>query len=181
MRFDEDENLWLGAAVPGRHREIRQEDGKVPGVEPPAGTQRRSRQINQVSPDRPHVDGKVWLQDAGTYTVLRLDVESGKFEMFEPYKIPRPNVYDVIPDSRNNGYVLPLGSEEIGRIDAKTGVMTRYKTPTAGSGPRRGMMDSQGPPLVRREPRRSNRDVRHADRTLPGMAARRHLEPGPTM
>ena len=35
-------------------------------------------QINQVSPDRSHVDGKVWLQDAGTYTVLRLDVASGK-------------------------------------------------------------------------------------------------------
>ena len=30
-------------------------------------------QINQVSPDRSYVDGKVWLQDAGTYTVLRLD------------------------------------------------------------------------------------------------------------
>jgi hypothetical protein len=23
---------------------------------------------------------------------------------FEPYKIPRPNVYDVVPDSSNNGY-----------------------------------------------------------------------------
>ena len=55
-------------------------------------------QINQVSPNRHHVDGKVWFQDAGTYTILRLDVRSGKFEVFEPYKIPRPNVYDVIPD-----------------------------------------------------------------------------------
>ena len=49
----------------------------------------------------------------GPTPILRLDVRSGKFEVFEPYKIPRPNVYDVIPDSRNNGYVLPLGSEEI--------------------------------------------------------------------
>ena len=101
-------------------------------------------QINQVSPNRHHVDGKVWFQDAGTYTILRLDVRSGKIEAFEPYKIPRPNVYDVIPDAQNNGYVLPLGSDEIVRIDAKTGSMTRYKTPTPGSGPRRGMMDSQG-------------------------------------
>ena len=49
-------------------------------------------QINQVSPDRSYVDNKVWLQDAGTYTVLRLDPGSGKFDVFEPYAIPRPNV-----------------------------------------------------------------------------------------
>jgi virginiamycin B lyase len=85
----------------------------------------------------------VWLQDAGTYTVLRLDVKSGAFEVFEPYKIPRPNVYDVIPDKQNNGYYLPLGAEEVGRIDAKTGAITMFKTPTPGSGPRRGMMDDQ--------------------------------------
>jgi hypothetical protein len=100
-------------------------------------------QINQVSPERWHLDGKVWLQDAGTYTVLRLDVASGQFEVFEPYTIPRPNVYDVIPDSGNNGYFLVLGSEDVGRIDAKTGAIKIYKTPTAHSGPRRGMMDTQ--------------------------------------
>jgi len=100
-------------------------------------------QINQVSPDRHHIDGKVWLQDAGTYTVLRLDVASGTFEKFEPYKIPRPNVYDVIPDSKNNGFFLVMGAEEVGKIDAKTGQIAIYKTPTPGSGPRRGMMDAQ--------------------------------------
>ena len=35
-------------------------------------------QINQVSPEHHKVDGKVWLQDAGTYAVLRLDEASGK-------------------------------------------------------------------------------------------------------
>ena len=63
--------------------------------------------------------------------------------MFEPYKIPRPNVYDVIPDSKNNGYFLVSGAADVGRIDAKTGEITIFKTPTPGSGPRRGMMDSQ--------------------------------------
>ena len=46
-------------------------------------------------------------------------------------------MYDVIPEAGNNGYFLPLGSEEIGRIDAKTGAITMYKTPTPGSVPRR--------------------------------------------
>ena len=100
-------------------------------------------QVNQVSPDKHHVDGKVWLQDAGTYTVLRLDVATGTFEKFEPYQIPRPNVYDVIPDSGNNGFFLVMGAEEVGKIDAKSGKIQIFKTPTPGSGPRRGMMDSR--------------------------------------
>src|SRR5689334_23937166 len=100
-------------------------------------------QINHVSPDRAHADRKVWLQDAGTYTVLRLDPKAGKFEVFEPYKIPRPNVYDVIPDSKNNGFFLVLGAADVGRIDTKSGDITIFKTPTPRSGPRRGMMDAQ--------------------------------------
>ena len=86
---------------------------------------------------------RVWFQDAGTcLTVLRLDVASGKIEA-SSRKIPRPSVYDVIPDKQNNGYFLPLGSEEIGRIDAKPVLSRCSKTPTPGSGPRRGMMDQQ--------------------------------------
>jgi len=143
LRFDEDENLWLGLQFQGGIAKFDRKTEKFQLWSLPPELNGDHVQINQVSPGRHKVDGKVWFQDAGTYTILRLDVPSGKIEAFEPYKIPRPNVYDVIPDSRNNGFVLPLGSDEIVRIDAKTGAMTRYKTPTPGSGPRRGMMDSQ--------------------------------------
>src|SRR5207244_8471121 len=78
-------------------------------------------QINQVSPDRSHVDGKVWLQDAGTYTVLRLDLASGKFEVFEPYKIPRPNVYDAFRASKTNGNFPFLGGGAAATIHASMG------------------------------------------------------------
>jgi len=101
-------------------------------------------QINQVAPEHAHVDGKVWLQDAGTYTVLRLDLRSGKFEVFAPYAIPRPNIYDVISDAQNNVYFTGFGREDIGKIDARTGKITIYKTPATNSGPRRGMLDRQG-------------------------------------
>lgn len=143
LRFDEDENLWLGLQFQGGIAKFDRRTEKFQVWSLPPELNGDHVQINQVSPDRHHVDGKVWFQDAGTYTILRLDIASGKFEVFEPYKIPRPNVYDVIPDSTNNGFVLPLGGEEIFRIDAKTGVITAYKTPTSGSGPRRGMMDAQ--------------------------------------
>ena len=143
MRFDEDENPWLALQFQGGIAEFDKKTERFRTWSLPPELNGDHVQINQVSPERHHVDGKVWFQDAGTYRVFRLDVQTGKFEVFEPYKIPRPNVYDVVPDSHNNGYFLPLGSEEIGRIDAKTGAITMYKTPTPGSGPRRGMMDSQ--------------------------------------
>ena len=143
MRFDEDENPWLALQFQGGIAKFDRKTEKVQTWSLPPELNGDHVQINQVSPGRHRVDGKVWLQDAGTYTVLRLDTRTGSFEVFEPYKIPRPNVYDVIPDAGNNGYFLPLGSDEIGRIDARTGAITMFKTPTRGSGPRRGMMDSQ--------------------------------------
>lgn len=143
MRFDEDENPWLAMQFQGGIAKFDKKTEKFQTWSLPPELNGDHVQINEVSPERQRVDGKVWLQDAGTYTLLRLDLASGKFEVFEPYKIPRPNVYDIIPDTHNNGYFLPLGSEEIGRIDAKTGAITMYKTPTPGSGPRRGMMDAQ--------------------------------------
>jgi len=143
VRFDRDENPWLGMQFQGGIAAFDRKTETFRTWSLPAELNGPHVQINQVSPDRSYIDGKVWLQDAGTYTVLRLDVSSGKFEVFQPYAIPRPNVYDVIPDSQNNGYFLVLGAGDVGRIDAKTGTIAIFKTPTPGSGPRRGMMDAQ--------------------------------------
>jgi virginiamycin B lyase len=143
VRFDRDENPWLGMQFQAGIAKFDRKTETFQTWSLPPELNGPHVQINQVSPDRSYVDGKVWLQDAGTYRVMRLDVASGKFEVFEPYKIPRPNVYDVIPDSKNNGHFLVLGAEDVGRIDAKTGEIKIFKTPTARSGPRRGMMDAQ--------------------------------------
>ena len=143
VRFDNDENLWLGMQFQGGIAKFDRKTETFQTWSLPPELNGPHVQINQVGPGRSYLDGKVWLQDAGTYTVLRLDLASGKFEVFEPYEIPRPNVYDVIPDSHNNGYFLVLGAGDVGRIDGKTGKITIYKTPTPRSGPRRGMMDAQ--------------------------------------
>jgi streptogramin lyase len=50
----------------------------------------------------------------------------------------------VISDAHNNAYFTVFGKENIGRIDAKTGAISVYRTPTAASGPRRGMIDREG-------------------------------------
>jgi streptogramin lyase len=75
---------------------------------------------------------------------LRLDTVSGKFEVFEPFPVPRPNVYQITSDAHNNGYFAVFGREDVGRIDAKTTEIIIYPTPTHRSGPRRGMIDAQG-------------------------------------
>jgi virginiamycin B lyase len=143
LRFDKDQNLWMGMQFQGGIAKFDRTTEKFQTWSLPPELNGDHVQINQVSPEHADVDGKVWLQDAGTYTVLRLDPKSGKFEVFAPYSIPRPNIYDVISDSRNNVYFTVMGKEHIGRIDATTGKISLYQTPTPGSGPRRGMIDQE--------------------------------------
>jgi virginiamycin B lyase len=144
LRFDEDQNLWLGMQFQGGIAKFDRKTEKFQTWSLPPELNGDYVQVNQVSPEHSHVDGKVWLQDAGTYTVLRLDLKTGKFEVFAPYKIPRPNIYDVISDPENNVWFTVYGGAHVGRIDAKTGKIELYQTPTAGSGPRRGMLDGEG-------------------------------------
>jgi virginiamycin B lyase len=102
-------------------------------------------QINMVSPQSAGVDGKVWAQNNGFAGIHRLDVATGKLETFEPFKgMSGPhNIYDVIPDSKNNVYFTDFRQRHIGRLDAKTGQIDLYEIPTPASAPRRGWMDAQ--------------------------------------
>ena len=115
VRFDEDENVWLGMQFQGGVAKFDRKTEKFQTWSLPPELNGDHVQINQVSADHHKVDGKVWLQDAGTYTVLRLDPASGKFEVYEPFKIPRPNIYDVISDAQNNVYFTVFGREDIGQ------------------------------------------------------------------
>ena len=49
----------------------------------------------------------------------------------------------MIPDSKNNAYFTDFRQGQIGRIDAKTGEISFFQTPTPHSAPRRGNMDAQ--------------------------------------
>jgi virginiamycin B lyase len=102
-------------------------------------------QVNMVSPQSSDVDGKVWTQNNGFAGVHRLDIATGKIETWEPFKgVSGPhNIYDVIPDSKNNVYFTDFRQRHIGRIDAKTGEVKPYEIPTPNSAPRRGTMDAQ--------------------------------------
>jgi virginiamycin B lyase len=147
LRADGAGNLWLGNMYQAT---IVRFDPKTEAFRfwtlPPEGNI-AAAQINMVSPQQSHVDGKVWTQNNGFAGVHRLDIASGKIETWLPFKsAPKGephNIYDVIPDSHNNVYFTDFRQGQIGRIDARTGEVALYQTPTPRSAPRRGNMDAQ--------------------------------------
>ena len=145
LRSDRDGNLWLGNMYQAT---IMKFDRKAETFRfwPLQGEQNiDAAQINMVSPQSSHVDGKVWAQNNGFAGVHRLDIATSRIETWQPFKdAGEPhNIYDVIPDSQNNAYFTDFRQRHIGRIDAKTGEVKLFVVPTPASAPRRGMMDAQ--------------------------------------
>jgi streptogramin lyase len=145
LRSDRAGNLWLGNMYQAT---IVKFDPKTETFQYwPLPTEQNidAAQVNMVSPQGSHVDGKVWAQNNGFAGVHRLDIATGQIETWEPFKgAPEPhNIYDVIPDSQNNVYFTDFRLRHIGRIDAKTGEVKLFAVPTPASAPRRGMMDAQ--------------------------------------
>ena len=145
IRMDREENMWLGFMYQAAVYKLDTKTEKLQHWQAPPEWNRPNTQINMTSPMNIGVDGKVWAQNNGFAGVHRIDLASGKWEVWEPYKAAPQghNIYDVISDSKNNGWFTNIGRNDIGRIDAKTGEVKLYHTPTASSGPRRGMMDAQ--------------------------------------
>jgi len=145
LRSDPQGNLWLGNMY---QASIVKFDPKTETFKfwPLEGDENiDAAQINMVSPQGSGVDGKIWTQNNGFAGVHRLDIATGRFETWEPFKgVPGPhNIYDVIPDSHNNVWFTDFRQRHIGRIDAKTGEIKLFEIPTPNSAPRRGTMDAQ--------------------------------------
>jgi virginiamycin B lyase len=147
LRADSTGNLWLGNMYQATIVKFDPRAEKFQFWTLPAERNIDAAQINMVSPQRSDVDGKVWTQNNGFAGVHRLDIATGKIETWEPFKgAPKGeshNIYDVIPDSSNNAYFTDFRQGQIGRIDAKTGEVSLFQTPTPHSAPRRGNMDAQ--------------------------------------
>ncbi len=153
LKLDRDGNPWGGNMFQGsifkfdrQTEEVRV--WKVPDeLEQPKGEHgTRIFQINHAAPESSHIDGKVWLQNRSIAGVHRLDLATGEFESFEPFlgsSRSSHNLYGIQPDSKNNLWFMDFANEHIGRIDAGTGEISLFETPTIGSRPRRGEVDSQ--------------------------------------
>ena len=149
LRSDRDGNLWLGNMYQATIFKFDRKTQKFASWKLPPEQNIDAAQVNMVSPQSSHVDGKVWTQNNGFAGVHRLDVATGKIETWEPFKnAPKGephNIYDVIPDSHNNVFFTDFRQRHIGRIDAKTGEVKLFEMPSAAkvTAPRRGQMDAQ--------------------------------------
>jgi streptogramin lyase len=146
LRTDSAGNLWLGMMYQGGIAKFDPKTEKLTTWSLPAAVNIDAAQVNMVSPQHSDVDGKVWTQNNGFAGIHRLDLASGAIETIEPFRdAPKGephNIYDVIPDSKNNAYFTDFRQRHIGRIDAKTGEVKLYAAPTPASAPRRGTMDA---------------------------------------
>jgi virginiamycin B lyase len=149
LREDRDGNLWLGNMYQATIVKFDKKTQKFTYWTLPPERNIDAAQVNMVSPQYSHVDGKVWTQNNGFAGVHRLDVKTGQIETWEPFKdAPKGephNIYDVVPDSKNNAWFTDFRRKHIGRIDAKTGEITHFEMPASAAvtAPRRGQMDAQ--------------------------------------
>lgn len=144
VRADPDGNIWLGMAYQAAVARFDPKTATFRIFPVPPERNKDYVQTTEVEPTHVNVDGKVWIEDSGTYSIYRLDVASGKYEVFQPFPIPSPNLYDIASDPQNNVYFTVFGRGDIGRIDGKTGAVTTWPTPTPNSAPRRGALDDAG-------------------------------------
>ena len=147
IQFDEHGTIWLAAMNQGGIAKFDPKTEKFQTWTLPPEWNNAATQVNMVHPERASVDGKVWLENHGYTMILRMDLASGTFEPIEPFKGAYEkgevhNIYDVVPDSKNNAYFTDFEQGQIGRVDAKTGNITFYQTPTPKSKPRRAWMDA---------------------------------------
>jgi hypothetical protein len=93
------------------------------------------------------VDGKAWVKNTDRSQVMRLDLETGQYENLGTFRNPANNrpigIYGIYADQQNNAYILEFPVGGIGKIDAKTGKLAFYPTPTPNARARRGRVDFQ--------------------------------------
>ena len=145
LEVDPEGNLWLSRMFQTGAAKFDKKTGKVQAFPLARDRQNEHSQQSMVGPQRWTVDGKLWINDAGIPGLHRLDMKTGKWETWKPYanmKGPH-SVYGIYADSKNNIFFMDFGGENVGRIDAKTGELKLFPTPTPRSRPRRGRMDDQ--------------------------------------
>jgi streptogramin lyase len=147
LKIDRDSTLWFGMMYQGALAKFDPNSEKFQIFPVARERNKDDTQLNMLTMNY-GVDGKMWTNDAGPSTILRLDVASGTYENFDPLAMlpggrAGKSIYDIAADSKNNLYMTEFQNNYIVRLDAKTGQVTYYQAPTALSRNRRGNMDDQ--------------------------------------
>ena len=147
LQTDKQGNVWAAGMYQALIAKIDGKTKKQTVYPIPAEWQSNATQESMISPQFSDVDGKVWTNNQDDHSILRLDVNTGKFENFGEAKTKSGQTidgYGIPPDQFNNLYLLQFGGSQIGKIDAKTKEVKIFKTPFPNSRPRRGRIGSDG-------------------------------------
>jgi virginiamycin B lyase len=148
LELDRDGNVWLGMMYQGAVARFDKKTQKFRVWNVPKEWDTDAAQLGHLAVANSHVDNKVWIKNSDGTNIYRLDLVTNKFENLGPPIDPTNNkkmgTYGIHSDAANNAYLLNSQGGDIARIDAKTKVLTVFRTPTPGSAPRRGRVDAQG-------------------------------------
>jgi streptogramin lyase len=148
LEIDKQDNLWLGVMYQAEIAKFDPKTEKWQSWSIPKEWDSNGAQFGHLAVYNSDVDGKVWIKNSDGTFIYRMDLASGKFENLGAPKDPvtgkKIGTYGLHSDAQNNIYLLDFGSNDIGKIDAKTKALTVYKTPTPNSHPRRGRVDAAG-------------------------------------
>jgi streptogramin lyase len=145
LEFDQGGKLWAGMMFQAGITQFDPDTGQFKFFRAPEKINDKVTQTNMLGLQY-GVDGKVWTNNAGNQDIYRVDMKTGEYEVFQPLKLladGKHAIYGIASDSKNNLYFLEFLDNYIGRIDAKTGKITFWRTPTEHARNRRGYVDAQ--------------------------------------
>jgi streptogramin lyase len=148
LEVDRNDNIWVGVMYQASIARFDPKTEKFRVWSIPKEWDSAGAQFGHLAVQGTHVDGKVWIKNSNGTRIYRLDLATDKFEDLgapnDPKTGRRIGTYGIHSDDQNNAYLLDFSAGNIAKIDAKTKKVTVYPTPTAGSTPRRGRVDSEG-------------------------------------
>ncbi len=148
LEVDSHDNLWMGVQYQAEIVKFDQKTAQFRAWPIPKEWDSDGAQFGHLAVAGTDTDNKVWIKNSDGTEIYRLDLGTDKMEDLGAPKDPatgkKLGTYGLFADAQNNVYLLNFAGGNIGRIDAKTKVLTLYPTPTPNSHPRRGRVDAQG-------------------------------------
>ena len=144
LESDPQGNIWMALMFQAGAAKFDRKTEQFTMYQLPPDLLKADSQQAFVGPQNYTVDNKLWLQDPARRGIYRMDLASGKTELFQPFEKTPGSAYSIFSDKQNNLWFLDFSGENIAKIDAKTGVTSLYPTPTKRSRPRRGRIDAEG-------------------------------------
>ena len=147
LEIDADGYLWIGLMYQTGMARFDRKSETFRIFPVPNEWQTDATQQSHFSVAGMQVDGKAWVKNTDRSQVMRLDPATGQYENLGTFRNPandRPiGIYGIYADQHNNAYILEFPVGGIGKIDAKTGKLAFYPTPTPNARARRGRVDVQ--------------------------------------